>query len=77
MFGILEDGERLPTKEERAKFIGKMFDISMGTPEVLFFYKPVSVEDFEMLIDILEVMSKEAKKIIDEQIKEVEDERNS
>lgn len=69
MFGILEEGERLPTKEEKAVFVEKMFNISMATPEMLVLYNPISVEDFEMCIEILEIMSKGAKKIIDEQIK--------
>lgn len=69
MFGILEEGERLATKEEKAIFVEKMFNISMATPEMLVLYNSISVEDFEMCIEILEIMSKGVKKIIDEQIK--------
>lgn len=69
MFGILEDGDRLATREEKAIFIEKMFDISMAAPEMLVLYNPVSVEDFEMCIEILQTMKTGAERIINESLK--------
>lgn len=68
MFGILENGERLPSKEEKAAFIDKMFDISMAAPEMLVAYDPISVEDFEMCIEILQTLKNGAERIINEKL---------
>lgn len=69
MFGILENGDRLATKEEKAIFVEKLFDISVVAAEMLILYEPVSVEDFELCIDLLQRMKQGAEKMINEQLK--------
>lgn len=69
MFGVLEDGDRLATQEEKANFVEKMFDISMAAPEMLVLYNPVSVEDFEMCIEILQAMKDSAERMINGSLK--------
>ena len=66
MFGVLEKGDRLATKEEKAIFVEKLFDISPAAAEMLILYEPVSVEDFELCIDLLQRMKQGAEKIINE-----------
>lgn len=72
MFGILEDGERLPSKEEKAKFIKRLFDITSLAPIILITYEPISVEDFKLCIEITEKIKNNAKEKIDKELKEVE-----
>lgn len=69
MLGVLEDGDRLATQEEKANFVEKMFDISMAAPEMLVLYNPVSVEDFEMCIEILQAMKDSAERMINGSLK--------
>lgn len=68
MFGKLEDGDRLATREEKAIFVEKMFDISVAAAEMLILYEPVSVEDFELCVDLLQRMKQGAKKLINGQL---------
>jgi predicted DNA-binding protein len=68
MFGKLEDGDRLATREEKAIFVEKMFDISVAAAEMLILYEPVSVEDFELCVDLLQRMKQGAEKLINGQL---------
>lgn len=45
-----------------------MFDISMAAPEMLVAYDPISVEDFEMCIEILQTLKNGAERIINEKL---------
>lgn len=68
MFGKLEDGDRLATQDEKANFVEKMFDISVVAAEMLILYEPVSVEDFELCIDLLQRMKQGVEKIFNEKL---------
>ena len=64
MFGELEQGDTLATKEDKEKYTIELFNLTATAPFVLELYKLVSIEDYESCIDYVKTIKENIPKIL-------------